>query len=867
MRKLTLYVIALLWTSISYAQLTEHFSDGNFTDDPVWIGNAANWTITASGQLQSANTTANSTFWLSTANTLATSAEWEFYVRLQFNTSSANYVDVFLIASAADISLSTTTGYFVRIGNTQDEISLYRKDAGSITKIIDGMDGVTNSSDNTLKIKITRDADHQFTLYRDATGTGNTYVAEGTAIDANYTTSNYFGVLVRQSTSSFFQRHFFDDFMIKPYIPDVIPPTILSVNALSTTAVAIVFTEPVDAASSQVVEHYFVDQGVGEPVSAIQDAINPALIHLSFATPFANGLEHTITVNGVKDLAGNSVHNASAAFSFYTAQRFDVLIHEIMADPSPPVALPNAEYIELRNRSGRTLNLQGWRIATRTATSSAFPAYELPPDGFLIITSNAAAASFASYGPVLGVGSFPALDNSGTIVSLRSREGNTIHAVEYSDSWYGNAVKKEGGWSLEMVDAANPCAGNGNWKASTAANGGTPGQKNAVEGRQADHAPPQLVRTYSLGSDTLALLFNEPLDSVQAVDISKYQLEPGITVISARVIPPLFNTVELKLAASLQPEKVYNVHVKGIADCTGNRMDTPGNAPAGLPSPAATSDIIVNEILFNPKPGVSDYVELYNNSKKILDLSQMYLANRNTSGEVASLKKLSDSPLYCFPGDFIALTEDKAMLQQHYFLKKPDAVRQIASLPSYPDDKGVVVIVNSYGNVVDEVAYSHQWHFSLMSDKEGVALERIDPAGPSNDKNNWHSAASTSGYGTPGYQNSQYRQAAEFDAELAVEPKVFSPDHDGIDDVAIIQYALSEPGYVANITLFDASGKPVRQLVRNALLGLKGRWIWDGLNDKGQSLHTGTYIVFAEIFNLQGKRKVFKQTIVLARRR
>jgi hypothetical protein len=58
----------------------------------------------------------------------------------------------------------------------------------------------------------------------------------------------------------------------------------------------------------------------------------------------------------------------------------------------------------------------------------------------------------------------------------------------------------------------------------------------------------------------------------------------------------------------------------------------------------------------------------------------------------------------------------------------------------------------------------------------------------------------------------------------------------------------------------------VRQLVRNALLGLKGIWTWDGLNNEGKALASGTYIIFTELFNLQGKKKTVKQTIVLARR-
>ena len=198
-------------------------------------------------------------------------------------------------------------------------------------------------------------------------------------------------------------------------------------------------------------------------------------------------------------------------------------------------------------------------------------------------------------------------------------------------------------------------------------------------------------------------------------------------------------------------------------------------------------------------------------------------------------------------------------------MQKPGAILTLNSLPSFPDAEGFVLLLNQQGNVVDEVNYSDDWHFKLIDNAEGVSLERIDPGSPSQNPGNWHSAASTAGYGTPGYKNSQFKNQQSIAATIEVLPKVFSPDNDGFDDIATIQYKITEPGYVANITIFDAAGRPIRNLVRNGTLSTNGYWNWDGLDDKGRKLPVGAYILFTEIFNLQGKKERFKNVVVLAR--
>jgi hypothetical protein len=849
------------------SQFIDNFADGNFTNNPAWVGNTADWIVNASQQLQSNNTVVNGAFYLSTASTLATTAQWEFYCQITFNPSSANYVDVYLTASASDITLNNTSGYFVRIGNTNDEISLYRKDAsGTSTVIINGADGILNTSSNVMKIKVIRDATNQWTLFRDLSGTGTSYSSEGTVTDATFTTSSFFAIWVHQSTASFFQRHFFDDFDVKAYVPDITPPTIQSVTATAANSVDVLFNEPVSVATSQAVGNYSVNNGIGNPVSAVRDVSNNALVHLIFTNNFPNGVTCTITVNGVQDLSGNAITNGTGTFSYYTAQRYDVVIDELMADPTPQVGLPNNEWIELKNTTTFPINLLGWKISDASSSSGSLPNFILKPDSLVILCTGSAVAAMSAFGTTISVTSFPSLDNESDQLSLKDANGKTIHALAYDISWYQNELKKDGGWTLEMIDTKSPCAGGSNWKASTNTAGGSPGKKNSIDALNNDQTGPQLKRAYTIDNTTIVLVFDEPVDSLKGATIANYSIDGSLTINNAVSLGPLFDKVQLKLNTPMQPNTVYNITATNVTDCKNNTIGNFNKAKVGLPVDPVAGEMIVNEILFNPRSGAYDYVEFYNRSNKVFDASRLYIANRNSSNVISSITQLSSLPWLVFPGDYIVMTEDAASLSREYLVKNPGWVLTLSSLPSFPDDKGFVLLLNFQGNPVDEVNYLDDWHFKLIDNEEGVALERIDPDGTTQDPNNWHSAGSTAGYGTPTYKNSQYKQPPGINASIEITPKVFSPDNDGFDDIATIQYKVDQPGYVANITIFDAAGRPVRNLVRNGTLALSGYWNWDGLDDKEKKLPVGTYVIFTEIFNLQGKKDRFKNTVVLARK-
>jgi len=546
--------------------------------------------------------------------------------------------------------------------------------------------------------------------------------------------------------------------------------------------------------------------------------------------------------------------------------RHAVLITEVFPDPLPAVGLPTTEFIELTNVSDSTINLQNWKIGDGSSSARISIPFLLKPDSIVIICAASSATNWEPSGSVIGVSNFPSLNNDADLVVLYSSDGSLIHAISYQTDWYRNEVKSQGGWTLEMIDTRNPCGDSKNWTASQDSRGGTPGHTNSVNGANPDEALPELVRTRYVDSTTMIALFNEPMDSSIASTLPNYQFNPKLEINSIVALSPLFNEILIRLEEKPDSNLVYELSVRFVTDCAGNAIGGFNKAKFAQPQLALKNEIVINEILFNPKPDGFDYVEFYNSGKKTIDLSRLFIAGRNTNGDLIGLNKISSEPFLFFPGEWIVITENRNWVLNNYFVKQPTYLIQIPDLPSLPDDNGKLVLLNEQGTILDELHYEDQWHFALISSKDGVALERIDYSKLTQDKNNWTSAASTSGFGTPTAMNSQFLSDPQLQGSITINPKVFSPDNDGFDDYASILYQLNEPGYVINITVFDMAGRPVRYLVKNETLSQQGKFYWDGLDEKRQSLPIGIYIVYTEVFNLKGKKARFKNTITLARR-
>ena len=852
------------------AQLADSFDDGDFTQNPTWTGDTGSFVV-ANQVLQSNGPAVTGThIQLVTSCQAAVGTTWEFYANLKLATSSGNLADVWLVASQPDLLNTATKGYFVRLGGTSDEISLFRKDsARTAVLVIDGLNATLGGTNNVARVRVTRSASGQWTLAYDLTG-GSSYTTEpNSPTDLTYTQSVAVGVSLLYSSANG-KSFLFDDFRVT----DTTAPTLLRAVTSDSRTVDLLFNEALDAATASDPARYQLAGGVA-PATAQLSATNPTVVHLTFAADF--GASNTIEVRNVADRYGNvAAGPLTAAFTgpALSPKVGELIITELLADETPQVGLPASEFIEIyNNTAGKTLSLRGVRLLKPgSSTAAVLPDTALlPPGGYAIVCSSTRVAQFASYGRVYGPTNFPSLLNTGDDLVLRGRDGTTLFEVAYTDDWYRDELKKNGGYTLEMIDPANYCGGTENWRASQDPTGGTPDRRNSVAAANPDRAAPTLLRAVPVGSTTLRLFFSEKLDSATAANPALYQLQSstGAAPAIAQVLPigPDFRAVDVLLSAALPASQPLVVAVAHATDCAGNASGPLQSASFALPEPAQAGDVVINEVLFYHRSYGVYFVELLNRSSRFLNLQGYQVVVMRSDGSTAGAALLSpNGPYLLAPGQVVAVTTDASILAAQYPTSSDANNFLIASsLPALDNASGTLIVLDNTTKELDRYAYANSQHLSLLSTTVGVSLERIRANGPSTAVN-FHSAASTVGYATPGRANSQALDAVG-GQEWAVQPEIFTPDDDGQQDFTTLNYTLDQPGYVASVTVYDALGRLTRRLTRNESLPTTGFVQWDGLDDRGQKAAIGYYILYVELFRPSGgERQELKRTVVVGAR-
>ena len=550
-----------------------------------------------------------------------------------------------------------------------------------------------------------------------------------------------------------------------------------------------------------------------------------------------------------------------------------MLINEIMYAPISP----EPEWLEIYNKSQDMADLKNWKLS-KGGTSKKYTITSqstiIKPSEFLIITKDI--SKFTAVHPdipsqIVQSSDLPTyfLNNDGDAVVLFDHRGAIMDSVRYFPSWGGIDST-----SLERIEYDGLSNDSTNWGPSGDSTGSTPGTQNYLTPLEYDL---RALHISAVSSSINSALVNVVIKNIGHQTVNTFSVslfydanEDSIPQPSELLETQLMNT-SLLFKDSIQINFYWNEPPSGRKLLIGVvdyplDMRTKDNMILGaieisFPSCA----MIINEIMYEPKSGDAEYVEMFNPGSDKIDLRDWKLSDYKDTSTTSKKYVLSQTSFVIGSGEYLVVAFDSSIFGRFSYLKDSSYKMIIkegsVSLNNEGDN---VILTDLTGTTIDSVHYLPKWHNPDIEDVSGRALERINPNLSTNDRRNWSTTANPLG-GTPGKQNSLYTTSTPSSAKISFSPNPFSPDGDGHEDVTILDYRLPSTTALIRVRIYDAKGRLIRTLASSEPSGSHGEIIWDGYNDDHERARIGIYIVLLEALDgFGGNQQTVKGTVVVA---
>jgi hypothetical protein len=651
-----------------------------------------------------------------------------------------------------------------------------------------------------------------------------------------------------------------DDFEFGDFIEDLVAPRVLSVRGYGPRAIIATFDEALDPVFSIFPIAYALEGQ--NPMEVISQSDSSVV--LNFDEELIPAKSYNLRLLQIPDLEGNFLQDTTVVFTFFDPTNIpekSLVINELMPAPRADQDLPNSEYIELLNRGDYPVRLEGVKLSN-SRTETVLGNFWLNPGQYLILVPENQSGQFLAFGAVLPVKNWPSLLNSGDQVILTSADGIRIDQISYTTSSWKSSELATGGYSLEVPNPDYACDNTDLLIPSKDPSRGTPGKQNSVFTTDQDNTLPEVTSAYFRDSISVQVIFSAPILphlSLEAMEFSPtIQLE-SLAILNGKALIILLKT-------PVQPGELYSLRIRGITDCWGNELGEIELSSLVLPVTPLPGELIINELLFDPRSGDPKYVELRNVSEKYLKLDSWALANLDRNGSVSDIRALGGSGLILFPKSYLAVTTDSTRLKLSFPKSASGSFLQIPSLPSYPISGGTVILLSPKGEIFETFTYDEDLHHPLLRDSKGVALERISASSPASLRANWQSSSGNEDFGTPGRINSQSLDEELEDGIIEIDPEVFDPEGSVGPAFTTIRYQLDQSGWVGTFKIYSASGQLIHTLAQNQLLGTNGMYTWTGTDSTGKRARVGYYVLTVELYSPGGETKFLKKTLVIASR-
>lgn len=796
-----------------------------------WSGDTSSFAVDTALQLNAPASTGVRT--LRKPSSIRHEAEWALSVQLHFNPSSSNYTKVFVWADGPSPSQAQNGAYLKIGGSTSDQIVFGLKTNGQEEDLIASAPGLLNKEPNQIRLRLKVDAAQVYQLEVDTSSwKGQQWMNLGSVQASNSASSQYF-LLQCVYTSTRADKFFFDDFEAsgQAYI-DQTAPQLLSWKALPNRKIRLEFNELLD--SLEVLDPaYFQLLPAIAQTEVITYSTQQNTIILSFPKELSTDQDMFLHIQGIPDLNGNPLDTIIGPWKWYNVPWNEVLITEILADPSPVVGLPEAEGLELCNRSQQAVQLWNWQIKRGSLTLQLDSILLLPNECVWITDENQCNGSFPC-AEVQWPSSF--LPNESGTLRLLDPTHRLVDWVHYAATFFTHPVKKQGGWTLERQPLPNlTCPDQQIWLGSMEAEGGSPGTMNEVQTTSERQEPPhfQLLQHYWNHSDSIELLFNEWILSLEDVNLKLNGSQ--VTVLRNR-------QEERLLRAPFQNLQFpVNCQLTGrLSSCSGDQyLDTTFLIHQRIPQ--SEQQWSFTEILFDTDQNQVEYVELQNQSEGPVDLRGL----RICKGDLDNLDCSEPITIpYLLKNNHLLVLSGSALLP--HFIPQSSYALVLGSFPALNDEGNHLLLLDSALNVMATTYYHPNQHSRLLSDAKGYSLCRkgLD--------DHWHSNSS---YGGQAGKPCTHLHHTEKQSSIQLSSECISPNNDRHQDE--LEIILDLPGgiHLSQIQILDGYGNTVsileEQLLSDGLIQL----VWNGYDSQGQRLPIGTYFLLIQSEDQSGNVK------------
>ena len=384
-----------------------------------------------------------------------------------------------------------------------------------------------------------------------------------------------------------------------------------------------------------------------------------------------------------------------------------------------------------------------------------------------------------------------------------------------------------------------------------------------------DTIPPGLISVGFSDSLTIRIKFTEPIDSTCLDKDLDFSLKNSPEkILKAYIIKDEPSIIYIRINAGENDFYCDTLEIKNISDYSDNiLMDTSVYFCYYIPGSAKPGDLIINEVLFYPDAAGSRFIEFFNRSFKVVDLSTLSVGAEGGSQTAKKYEALCKTERMLYPGDYYVITADSAKLCSRYYTPDRGKIEGDEHFPSMDSDSGSVCLISNVDSLLlDEMRYNQNMHLPFLASTKGVSLERLNPQLPSNSRSSWQSASETSGFASPGYENSHYAVEPGNGIDLQLSSSVISPDNDGREDLLYIRVNGVEAGTLLTLRIFDIKGNMVKTIAGPSTVSEDTLFIWDGTADNNLRVPMGYYLVFSESISSSGKHSRVKKAVVVAQK-